>query len=93
MDHYNYRLFDAIDYQAKHFPKPDILNAKVEGTWRSYSTLEVQQTVNRLTAGLLKLGVSGNDFTTGGADKIAIISNNRLNGCLQTLRYSKQGRS
>jgi long-chain acyl-CoA synthetase len=77
MEHYNYRLFDSVQYQLDKFPKLDALNAKVNGTWRHYSTLEIQQTINKISAGLLKLGVSGNDFTSEGADKIGIISNNR----------------
>lgn len=77
MEHYNYRLFDSITYQLTKFPKLDTLNAKIGGQWRNYSTLEMQQTVNKLSAGLLKLGVSGNDFSAEGSDKIGIISNNR----------------
>jgi long-chain acyl-CoA synthetase len=37
----------------------------------------VAQTVNELSAGLLTLGLSGNNFTAEGSDKIAIISSNR----------------
>ena len=70
------RLFDCIDYQLAKFPKEAMLAAKVNGTWRSYSTAEVKETVNALTAGLLKKGCSGNDMTVDGADKIAIISSN-----------------
>lgn len=77
MEQYNYRLFDSIAYQLSKFPKLDALNAKIGGSWRNYSTLEIQQTVNKLSAGLLKLGVSGNDFSPEGSDKIGIISNNR----------------
>ena len=71
------RLFDALAYQLSKFPKEDMLAAKVNGQWVKHSTQEVAATVNRLSAGLLKLGVSGNDFTVENADKIAIISNNR----------------
>ncbi len=71
------RLFDAVNYQLEKFAKDDMLNAKENGNWRAYSTEEVQQTVNKLSAGLMQLGVSGNDLTVEGADKIAIISNNR----------------
>ncbi len=70
------RLFDCIDYQMSKFPKETMLAAKENGTWRSYSTTEVKETVNALTAGLIKKGCSGNDMTIEGADKIAIISNN-----------------
>jgi long-chain acyl-CoA synthetase len=54
-----------------------MLAAKVNGSWKSYSTETVQEIVNAFSAGLLNLGVSGNDMTAEGADKIAIISNNR----------------
>jgi len=70
------RLFDCIDYQLSKFPKETMLAAKENGTWRSYSTTEVKETVNALTAGLIKKGCSGNDMTIEGADKIAILSNN-----------------
>jgi long-chain acyl-CoA synthetase len=72
-----HRLFDAIAWQLQQFPKPDMLNAKESGVWRNYSTQHVAETVNKLSAGLLQSGVSGNDFTPEGSDKIAIISNNR----------------
>jgi len=71
------RLFDCIDYQLANFPKTDMLAAKENGSWKTYSTQQVQQIVNQLSAGLLELGVSGNDMTAEGSDKIAIISNNR----------------
>ena len=71
------RLFDCIDHQLQNFPRPDMLAAKENGQWVQYSTEKVADTVNRLSAGLMKLGVSGNDMTPEGSDKIAIISNNR----------------
>jgi long-chain acyl-CoA synthetase len=71
------RLFDSITYQLNRFPKQDMLVAKEKGQWRSYSTAESQKIINNFSAGLLKLGVSGNDMTDENADKIAIISNNR----------------
>ncbi len=71
------RLFDCIDHQLQHFPRPDMLAAKENGQWVQYSTEQVADTVNRLSAGLIKLGVSGNDMSPEGSDKIAIISNNR----------------
>lgn len=71
------RLFDCVDNQLSKFPKNDMLAAKVNGSWKLYSTQTVQEIVNAFSAGLLKLGVSGNDMTAENADKIAIISNNR----------------
>ncbi len=71
------RLFDCIGYQLTHFPKEDMLAAKENGNWGKYSTEIVQNLTDTLSAGLLQLGVSGNDMTAEGADKIGIISNNR----------------
>lgn len=73
----NYRLFDALTHQKNHFPKSDMLNAKENGVWKHNSTLQTIEIVNQFSAGLLKLGVSCNDCTAEGSDKIAIISNNR----------------
>ncbi|MEI6263820.1 MAG: long-chain fatty acid--CoA ligase [Sphingobacteriia bacterium] len=74
--HYS-RLFDCLEHQLAHFPKKDMLVAKEQGVWKKYSTQDTAEIVNRFSAGLLQLGVSGNNFTPEGSDKIAIISNNR----------------
>lgn len=71
------RLFDAVAYQLHKFPKTDMLVAKSNGSWKPYSTQQTADIANRFSAGLLQLGVSGNDFSEEGSDKIAIISNNR----------------
>ncbi len=71
------RLFDCLDHQLQHFPKKDMLAAKENGQWVTYGTEQVAHIVNRFSAGLMQLGVSGNDMTPEGSDKIAIISNNR----------------
>ncbi len=73
----NKRLFDCLDHQLKNFPKKDMLAAKENGVWVNYSSEEVASIANQFSAGLLELGVSGNDFTPEGSDKIAILSNNR----------------
>ena len=71
------RLFDCIEHQLQHFPKQDMLAAKENGVWRKYATEEIAQIVNETSAGLLNLGLSANDLTPEGSDKIAIISGNR----------------
>ncbi len=76
-DYPNFRLFDVLEYQLDKFPKSDMLNAKVKGIWQHHSTNEVADTVNKLSAGLYKLGVRCNDCTAEGSDKVAIISANR----------------
>ena len=73
----NSRLFDCLQYQLDKFPKADMLTGKEDGQWIQYSTQEVKDTVNKLAAALLALGVSGNDMTVEKQDKIALISKNR----------------
>lgn len=51
--------------------------AKENGQWRKYSTKEVKDIVDKLSAGLLALGVSSGDMSVEGRDKIAILSKNR----------------
>jgi long-chain acyl-CoA synthetase len=71
------RLFDYIDFQLNKFPKPDMFCGKENGNWIKYSTAEVKNIVNNLSAGLLKMGVSGHDMSIENQDKIALISKNR----------------
>ena len=73
----NSRIFDYIDFQLNRFPKADMFSGKENGKWINYSTTEVKDIVNKLSAGLLKIGVSGNDMTIEKQDKIALISKNR----------------
>jgi long-chain acyl-CoA synthetase len=77
MLHYESRLFDFLPYQLERFSKTTMFAAKENGQWQSYSTAQVKDTVDRLSAGLLRLGISGNDMTVERQDKIALISKNR----------------
>jgi long-chain acyl-CoA synthetase len=52
------RLFDCIDAQLSQRPLPDMLAAKENGKWRTYSTQRVKETVDALSAGLLNMGIS-----------------------------------
>jgi long-chain acyl-CoA synthetase len=85
------RLFDCIAFQLEKFPKPDMLAAKEKGIWRKYSTSEISETVDILACGLSAIGVSGNDLTVEGQDKIAIISNNRPEWLITDLAVQKLG--
>lgn len=72
------RLFDCIPYQLANGAKEDMLAAKEEGgIWKKYSTQEVQELVNKLSAGLLNMNIGPNDMSIEGRDKVAVISNNR----------------
>ncbi len=55
----------------------DMLAAKERGQWKKYSTAEVKDLVDRISAGLLAMGVGGGDMTPEGRDKIAILCKNR----------------
>ena len=71
------RLFDCIDLQLEKFPKEDMLVAKENGQWKKYGTAQSKVIIDNFSAGLLALGLSANDMTAEGQDKIALISNNR----------------
>ena len=73
----NSRIFDYVDFQLSKFPKPDMFSGKEDGKWRNFSTAEVKDSINKLSIGLMKLGVSGNDMKIENQDKIALISKNR----------------
>ncbi len=86
------RLFDCIDVQLSQFPKEDMFAAKEEGgIWRKYSTKEVNETVDKLAAGLHHLGISGGDMSVEKRDKIAVISGNRPEWLMLDLAVQKAG--
>jgi long-chain acyl-CoA synthetase len=71
-------LFNFLQHQLTNFPKPDMFAAKENGSWRLYSTQEVKDTVDKLSLGLLALGIGGgNNIPVEQQDKIALISKNR----------------
>ncbi len=71
------RLFDCLDYHLERKPLEDMLCGKEGGQWKKYSTAAVKDTVDKLSAGLLSLGISCGDMTAEGRDKVAILSKNR----------------
>src|SRR5688500_16298882 len=85
------RLFDCIDEQLEKGPLDVMLAAKENGQWRSYSTVEVADIVNKLAAGLLASGVSSNDMSVEKRDKIAILSKNRPEWVFLDLAVQKIG--
>ncbi|MBC5994735.1 AMP-dependent synthetase/ligase [Pontibacter cellulosilyticus] len=64
------RTIDLLSYQLANYPQPDCLAAKENGNWVKYSTQDVQDYANKVSLGLLKLGI-------GKEDKVAIVSFNR----------------
>ena len=85
------RLFDFLQYQLDKFPKPAMFCGKEQGEWKSYSTQEVKQIVDNLSAGLLHLGMSGNDLSVNNQDKIALISKNRCEWLMLDLACQQIG--
>ena len=71
------RIFDFLQYQLDNFPKEDMLAGKENGIWKLYSTAEVKSLADRLSVGLLSLGIGGHDMTIENQDKIALVSKNR----------------
>ncbi len=63
------RLFDFPYYQAEKYNLDDALVTKYNGRWISTSSKEYIEKANKISRGLLKLGISSND-------KVAIISTN-----------------
>jgi long-chain acyl-CoA synthetase len=64
------RVFDFIYYQLEKYPRTDAISSKIDGKWVSYTTQEMIDTINRLSLGLLNLGIKK-------GDKVAIIANGR----------------
>jgi len=64
------RVFDILPYQLAMFPQQDALASKVNGIWVKYSTAEYLKIANKISVGLLHLGIKKDD-------KIAIVSSNR----------------
>jgi long-chain acyl-CoA synthetase len=85
------RLFDLFSYQLQNFPIPDMFAAKEGGKWKPYSTKEVNDIINHLSSGLLSLGVSANDMSAEGRDKVAVISKNRPEWLMLDLAVQKIG--
>ena len=72
-------------------PLPDMLSGKENGTWKSYSTTEVTDIIHKLSTGLLRSGISGEDRTVEGIDKVAIVSKNRPEWIMVDIAVQKTG--
>ena len=72
------RLFDILPNQLSQFPEEDAICDKVGGSWIKYSSKKCQETVDKVSLGLLKMGFLPDD-------KFAIISYNRIDWTLLDL--------
>jgi long-chain acyl-CoA synthetase len=77
-------LSEFYYHQLAHHPKKDAFTQKENGQWVSLSSQEFIEKANRLSAGLLKLGVEK-------GDRIAVISNNRTEWHLLDLAVQQLG--
>ncbi|OHX18173.1 AMP-dependent synthetase/ligase [Chromobacterium sphagni] len=78
------RVFDILYHQLATHPRPDCLAAKTGKAWRQLSTTEVRDTVNRVSLGLLELGI-------GPGDKVAIAADNSIEWMLVDLALQQVG--
>ena len=79
------RLFEIVDYQSDNFPQKKAIGGKKDDKWRFYSTQEVKDTANKVSLGLLKLGIKP-------GDKIATITyKNRPEWCIIDLAVQQIG--
>jgi long-chain acyl-CoA synthetase len=86
-----HRLFDCLETLLKEGPNDVLLSAKENGAWRSYTVREVADIVEKLGAGLLSLGIGGNDMSVEKRDKIAILAKNRPEWIFLDLAVQKVG--
>jgi len=63
-------IIDVLPHQIKNYPQEDAICAKENGIWRKYSSEECQNIIDKVSIGLLNVGIIP-------GDKIAIISSNR----------------
>ena len=68
-----------------------MLAGKEAGQWKQYSTAAVKDTVDRLSAGLLSIGIGAGDMTPEGRDKVAILSKNRPEWVMVDLAVQQVG--
>lgn len=64
------RVFDLPAYQLAHYPQSDCLNEKVNSAWKSYSTQDVIDYMNRVSLSLIASGIKKGDV-------VSIVGNNR----------------
>ncbi len=62
-----HRLFDLLPFQAYCYPQKIALAHKTDGQWQHYSTHDCLEIIERLSAGLLELGL-------GVGEKVGIMS-------------------
>jgi long-chain acyl-CoA synthetase len=85
------RLFDCLELNVERENLPDMLAGKEDGKWIAHSTKEVADTIQKLSTGLFRLGISGEDRTVEGMDKVAVVSKNRPEWIILDLAVQRTG--
>lgn len=62
-----HRLFDILPYQQARFPNKMALSIRKDEAWRSFATEDCLQIIDKVSTGLLRLGIQQ-------GDKVAIIA-------------------
>ncbi len=78
------RAFDFLFHQASRFPRQDCLAGRKGKEWVRLSTTETVQRVNRISLGLMEIGI-------GKDDKVAIAADNCLEWALVDLALQQIG--
>lgn len=79
------RLFEIPYYQLENFPQQKSIGGKRGGKWNFYSTQEFVDTANKVSLGLLKLGVKP-------GEKIAVLAyKNRPEWCILDIAVQQVG--
>ncbi|HVG42434.1 MAG TPA: long-chain fatty acid--CoA ligase [Chitinophagaceae bacterium] len=86
-----HRLFDCIKDNLEKGPNEPLMAAKEGGVWRKYSAAEIKNIIDKLSAGLLALGVGCGDMSEEKRDKIAVLSKNRPEWVFLDLAVQKIG--
>jgi long-chain acyl-CoA synthetase len=86
-----HRLFDCITQLLYESADEPLLVGKENGVWREYTVREVADIVERLSAGLLSMGVGGKDMNVEARPKVALLAKNRPEWMLLDLAVQKAG--
>ncbi|MFT6149973.1 MAG: long-chain acyl-CoA synthetase, partial [Saprospiraceae bacterium] len=79
------RLFEIPYYQLKYFPQAKSIIGKKDDKWAHYSTQEFVDAANKISLGLLKLGVKP-------GDKVAVVTyKNRPEWCVLDIGVQQIG--
>ncbi len=85
------RLFDCLELNLEREHLPDMLVGKESGAWKAYGTAQVAETIGKLSAGLLRMGISGEERILEKMDKVAIVAKNRPEWIMLDLAVQRIG--